>query len=158
MSSPTGNEPGSHLAAVPEPPEAVGSEGPAEAPVEAAPVAQPAPEEDDRVSRPLFLLVLLGFLVCAIGFGVQSQRVGGFQAEIGVLEGEVLGLSSELERANERVMGFEAQRQQIQRSVQLIIEDILALEAVVASDPVSGAPTAPQDALSDEAAAASPLP
>jgi len=142
MSSPNENESVSHLAAVPDPQEGEGSvstdEGMSPEESEVAPVEEPAARfepakpEDDRVARPLFLLVLLGFLICAIGFGVQSQRVGEFQTQVSGLEGEVSALTSDLAAANDRVQGFEVQRRQVQQSVQEVLQDVLALEALVA--------------------------
>jgi hypothetical protein len=153
MSSPTSSEESSpRLSAVREPAE------PPEGGSSAEGASAPPAEEEERVSKKLFLGLLVAFLLAVIGFGVQSQRIGGFHAEIGALEGEVAGLTSELQAANRRVESFAAQRQQIHRSLQLVIDDVLALESLVASNPASAAPVAPEEPSLDDAAVASELP
>jgi hypothetical protein len=152
MSSPTSSEEsGARLSAVPAPSEALEGGSSAESAQEAAPAP---PREEERVSKKLFLVVLVALLLAVMGLVVQSQRIGGFRAEIGALEGEVAGLASELAAANDRVESFAAQRQQIHRSVQLVIDDLLTLEGLVASDPASATPLAPLEAAPEGAALA----
>jgi Tfp pilus assembly protein PilN len=114
-------------------------------PSETGPRPTPRDEKGDRVSRTLFLLTLLGFLLCAIGVVVQSQRIDGFQAEIVALEGETANLSDALSTANRRVEGFEVQQQRVRRSVQVILDDVLALDALVASELAAAAPLEPEE-------------
>ena len=129
MSPPNTENESAHLSAVPSPPDA------SEVAVAPEPSPRGSDADDDRVSRTLFLLVLLGFFVCAVGFGVQSQRAGEYQTRIETLEDEAAGLSADLADAEARVEGFLAQRRAIQRQVQGVISEVMALETLVASDP-----------------------
>ena len=63
--------------------------------------------DDRRVSRRTFQILLAALAILAIGFLVQSQRIGGFQGEIRALEGHIGVLSSDLASAESRVADFE---------------------------------------------------
>ena len=93
-------------------------------------------EHDEGVPRRIFLLTLVFLALAVLAAGVQSWRASGLQGDVDRLQGEVSALSGNLAVAEQRLLDFEAEREQIRSSVARLRQDLLALEALVASDPL----------------------
>jgi len=104
-------------------------------PLAAVSEAAADPAEENRVPRKWLLAALAALLLFAIGFAVQTGRVGDFQEQIRGLEGEIAGLSSQLSATQQRVAAFELAREEIRQSVSLLRENVRALDALVTAEP-----------------------
>ncbi len=99
-------------------------------------------EHDEGVPRRIFLLTLGLLALAVLAFGVQSWRASGLQGDVEGLSGEVAALSGDLAVAEQRLLDFAAERDQVRNAVGRLRQDLLALEALVASEP----PPAPRAA------------
>ena len=87
-----------------------------------------------------------GLVLAAIGFAVQTGRIGGFEEQVAGLEGEVAGLTDQLTATQQRVAAFELERKEIRQSVSQLRESVLALDALVGAAPASQEPVAAEPA------------
>ena len=100
--------------------------------------------DDDRVARPVFLVVAALLGIAVIALLVQSMRVEGLSSQVAALEDRVGALTSEVESAGRQIEAYGMHRQLVQTAVGDLSAQVVALEALVGTEPEVRAAAPPE--------------